>query len=187
MPENTSQIIASILLGSLPAFISNSALRYAALAIIACLAVIYTIYVKHPSTQLRQLLQHTSQLQQVITTTKELTRGARQKIPRDHLSLTAEWARLLAVEQSASRIKCRVWETEHLTWNKYRLLANDIAECSGRIKSIRAAVQCTVEVEHQRKLAENINETEFILACARSLTGNWPSFVHKHLSFGSCI
>ncbi|KAJ7133497.1 hypothetical protein C8R44DRAFT_977632 [Mycena epipterygia] len=175
MSDNTSQLVASILLGSLPALIPDNALRYLALAIVVCLTVICAVYIKHPSTQLRQL-------QDAIATTKELTRSARQKCARDHLSLTAEWARLLVVEQCASMIQCRVWGTGRFTWKKYRLLSNDIAKCSGKIKTIRAAVQNTVEAEHQRKLAEDINETESILASVRSPTGRCaPLFCGKCL------
>ncbi|KAJ7133499.1 hypothetical protein C8R44DRAFT_870880 [Mycena epipterygia] len=163
MQDNTSQMIASILLGSLPALIPNSALRYLALATLLCLTVIYAIYIKHPSTQLYQL-------QEAIATTKEITRSARVQYPRNHLSLTAEWARLLAVEQRASMIQCRLWETDYLPWNKYRPLSNDIADCSAQIKSICIGVQNMVEAEHQRKLAEDINETESILASIRSPT-----------------
>ncbi|KAJ7133500.1 hypothetical protein C8R44DRAFT_870881 [Mycena epipterygia] len=165
MPENTSQLLVSILLGCLPGLMPNNALRYSTLATIVCLAAMSAIYLKHPATQLRQL-------QETITTTKEITRSARLKCPRDHLSLTVEWARLLAVERRTSIIQRRVWETEKLTWNKYRLICTDIADCSGQIKSIRAAVQNTVEAEHQRKLAEDINETESILASLRS-TGKY--------------
>ncbi|KAJ7133501.1 hypothetical protein C8R44DRAFT_730640 [Mycena epipterygia] len=163
MPDNTSQIIASILLGSLPAFIPNNTLRYSALAIIACLTVIYTIYLKHPSTQLRQL-------QEAIATTKEMVGSAKLQCPRDHLSLMVEWARLLVVEQSASMIQCHIWGTGNFTWTKYRLLSNNIGECFTQIKSIRNAVQHVMEAEHQRKLAEDINETESILASVRYIT-----------------
>ncbi|KAJ7115168.1 hypothetical protein C8R44DRAFT_855270 [Mycena epipterygia] len=114
-------------------------------------------------TQLRQL-------QEAVATIQEVTRSARLQCPRDHLSLTAEWGRLLAVQHSAPMIQCRVWETGPFTWKKYRLISNDIAECSEKIKTIHAAVQNIVEAEHQRKLAEDINETESILASVRSAT-----------------
>ncbi|KAJ7096127.1 hypothetical protein C8R44DRAFT_889845 [Mycena epipterygia] len=159
--DSTSQLLASFLLGCLPGLIPNSALRYLVVTTLASLAAIYAIYLKHPSTQLRQL-------QEAIATTKEVTRSARLQCPRDHLNLTAEWARLLAVQQSASIIQCRVWETGRFTWKKYRLLSNDIAECSGKTKTIRAAVQNVIEAEHQRKLAGDIDETESILASVRS-------------------
>ncbi|KAJ7133498.1 hypothetical protein C8R44DRAFT_900005 [Mycena epipterygia] len=58
----------------------------------------------------------------------------------------------------------RLREMKKLAWNQYRLLSNDIAKCSGKIKRIQAAVQNTVETEHQHKLAEDLKDTESILA-----------------------
>ncbi|KAJ7115160.1 hypothetical protein C8R44DRAFT_794144, partial [Mycena epipterygia] len=162
--RHNAKLLASFLLGCLPGLIPNSALRYLVVTILASLAAIYAIYLKYPSTKLRQL-------QEAIATTKEVTRSAQLQCLRDHLSLTAEWAQLLAVQQSALMIQCRVWETGCFSWKKYRLISNDIAECSRKIKTIRAAVQNMVEAEHQRKLAEDINETESILASVRSATG----------------
>ncbi|KAJ7133513.1 hypothetical protein C8R44DRAFT_730650 [Mycena epipterygia] len=84
------------------------------------------------------------------------------------------------VSQRGSTIQLRLWETENFTWNKYRLLSNDIAECFEKIKNIRATVQLIAEAERQRKLTMDIMETEFILA-ARSPTGKYGHLPLIHI------
>ncbi|KAJ7133579.1 hypothetical protein C8R44DRAFT_977682 [Mycena epipterygia] len=57
-------------------------------------------------------------------------------------------------------IQCRMMlEVDTLTWKKYRVLSRDIAECAKTIKNIGT----TIQVENQRKLTEDINQTETIL------------------------
>ncbi|KAJ7858175.1 hypothetical protein B0H13DRAFT_2356689 [Mycena leptocephala] len=44
------------------------------------------------------------------------------------------------------------------------MLSNDIAGCAKRVRNICTAVLLIMEAEHQRKLAADIKETQFILA-----------------------
>jgi hypothetical protein len=85
--QDTSQLIASIILGSL-SLISDPTLRYTALGMTALLALIYIIYLKHPATQLRQL-------QDTIEKMEDLIQQAKLNCRRDHLSLAALGVRLL--------------------------------------------------------------------------------------------
>ncbi|KAJ7690341.1 hypothetical protein B0H17DRAFT_1201691 [Mycena rosella] len=152
----TTQIVASALLGSL-ALIPDNTLRYTTLGITVCLGVVYFVSLKRPSTQLGCLNEH-------IQETDETIRSAKSLCPREHLSLAEEGVRLLEATRSASMITCRMLETKRFTWKKYRLFSRDVAECAKNVKSIRTAVQLIVEAERQRKLAEDINETEGMLA-----------------------
>ncbi|KAJ6583862.1 hypothetical protein DFH09DRAFT_1075489 [Mycena vulgaris] len=162
MQDSTSQLTASILLGSL-SLIPNTALRYTALGLATCLGVLYAVYLKHPSTQLRQL-------ETMLATTEELIRGAKAQCPRDQLSLAEEWIRFLEVKHSASVIKYNILDTPRLTWTKYRLLSKDMTEHIIHVKSIHTAVQLTIEAERQRNLTAEIDDAEFIL-CSSGYRG----------------
>ncbi|KAJ6583871.1 hypothetical protein DFH09DRAFT_1433782 [Mycena vulgaris] len=155
MQDSTSQLTASILLGSL-SLIPNTALRYTALGLATCLGILYAVYLKHPSTQL-------CQLEKMLATTEELIRGAKTQCPRDQLSLAEEWVRFLEVKQSTSVIKYNILATPRFTWTQYRLLSRDMAEHIAHVKSIHTAVQLTIEAERQRKLTAEIDDAEFVL------------------------
>ncbi|KAJ6583876.1 hypothetical protein DFH09DRAFT_263136 [Mycena vulgaris] len=160
--QDTSQLTVSILLGSL-SLIPNTALRYTALGLSTTLGVAYGVYLKHPSTQLRQLVK-------MLETTEELIWSGKAQCPRDQLSLAEEWIRFLEIKHFASIIKCRLLEvppgfprSARLTWTKYRLLSIEIVERIAHVNSIHTAVQLTIETERQRKLAAEINDAEFLL------------------------
>ncbi|KAJ7133572.1 hypothetical protein C8R44DRAFT_730703 [Mycena epipterygia] len=155
-----SQLQSSILLGSL-SLIPNHALRYTLLLIATCLALLYVIHLKRPSTQL-------SELEDVLDKTEKIIRGAKSCCPRDILRLAGEGVRLLEVKRSASMMQCCILEADTLTWNKYRVFSRDIAECAKTLKNIRTTVQLIVEAERQRKFTEDINQTESILTSVRS-------------------
>ncbi|KAJ7490505.1 hypothetical protein FB451DRAFT_1389290 [Mycena latifolia] len=180
--QDRAQLVVSILLAFL-ALIPDNTLRYVALGITVCLAVIYVISIKRPSTLLRQL-------KETIEATDEIIRRAKLQCPLDHLSLLEAGVRLLEVRRSASMITCRILETERLTWAKYRLFSRDIAQCIRSVKAIRTCAsscpcsvhdvklfhQLTVEAEWQRKFAEDINETEGMLATIRGYSTFWTGF-----------
>ncbi|KAJ7490576.1 hypothetical protein FB451DRAFT_622273 [Mycena latifolia] len=163
--EDKTQLVVSILLAFL-ALIPDNTLRYVALGITVCLAVIYVISIKRPSTLLHQL-------KETIEATDEIIRRAKSQCPRDHLSLAQEGVRLLQIKRSASMITCRILETERLTWGKYWLFSRDIAQCIRSVKAIRTSVQLIIEAECQRKLAEDISETEGMLATIRGYSTFW--------------
>ncbi|KAJ7490633.1 hypothetical protein FB451DRAFT_1361437 [Mycena latifolia] len=150
-----SQLTATIILGSL-SLIPNNILRYTALGLTACMGAIYFIYLKHPSTQLRQL-------EEILQGTDALIRRAKSQCPRDQISLAEVALRFLQITHSTSLIKSRLLETPRLTWKYYRQLSKDIAEHTTRLRTIRVVVQLIVEAERQRKLAEEIGEAKFIL------------------------
>ncbi|KAJ6583875.1 hypothetical protein DFH09DRAFT_1308598 [Mycena vulgaris] len=105
-----AQFILSTLLG-LSALIPDNVFRYTALGITACLSLTYMIYLRNPSTQLRQL-------QHMIEKAEALTQGAKLQCPRDQLSPAEEGVRILEVSRSASKIQCRIWETQGLKVNR---------------------------------------------------------------------
>ncbi|KAJ7133596.1 hypothetical protein C8R44DRAFT_730723 [Mycena epipterygia] len=161
--NHVSQLQSSILLATL-SLIPNDALRYTLLLVTACLTLLYVIQFKRPSSQLRQL-------ENTVKQTEEIIGDAKLYCPRDLLSLAEEGVRLLKVKRSASMIQCRMLEVDTLTWKKYRVLSRDIADCSNSIKKIQIAVQLILEAERQHKFTQGINETEPILAGARSPAG----------------
>ncbi|KAJ7830198.1 hypothetical protein B0H13DRAFT_1916044 [Mycena leptocephala] len=68
-------------------------------------------------------------------------------------------------EHERLAIKCRILNSEEtIQLEKFRMLSNDIAGCAKRVRNIRTAVLLILEAEHQRKLAADIKETQFILA-----------------------
>ncbi|KAJ7490614.1 hypothetical protein FB451DRAFT_1220514 [Mycena latifolia] len=161
MDHKTSQaqLIVSTLLG-ISALIPSAPLRYAALGITICLALIYAIYLKHLSTKLRQL-------QIIIGTIEATIRSAKVQCPRDQITLTEEWVRLMEVERVVSKILCHVLEMERMAWRNYLIFSRHIAECNARVKVICTTVRLVVEAERQRKLAEEITDAQFMLATVR--------------------
>ncbi|KAJ7441437.1 hypothetical protein FB451DRAFT_1441351 [Mycena latifolia] len=157
-----SQLQSSILLGAL-SLIPHNALRYTLLVIAVCLALLYAVHLKRPSTQL-------SQLEVIVQKTDKVIRDAKLHCARDFANLLEKWAELLKIKRSASEIQSRILETNTLTWTEYRLLSGDISDCAKSVKEIRTAVQLIVEAERQRKYTEDINETEAILAAVRAPT-----------------
>ncbi|KAJ7690329.1 hypothetical protein B0H17DRAFT_1134362 [Mycena rosella] len=141
-----SQLQSSLFLGSL-SLIPNDVLRYTALAIAVCLALIHSIHLKRPSTQL-------GQLEQLIQKTEGIIRDAKSQCARDLFNLAEEG--------------CRLLETETLTWKKYRTLSHDISGCTKNLKKIQTAVQLIVEAERQRKYTDDINQMEILLTSVRS-------------------
>ncbi|KAJ7490635.1 hypothetical protein FB451DRAFT_1552279 [Mycena latifolia] len=121
--------------------------------------VIYSIYLKHPSTQLRQL-------EEMLQGTDTLIRRAKSQCPRDQISLAGETLQLLQVTQATSSIMSRFLQMPQLTWKTYRQFSSDIAELTNRVKKIHEAL--ILEAERQRKLGVEISETQFILC---TLTG----------------
>ncbi|KAJ7133567.1 hypothetical protein C8R44DRAFT_900200 [Mycena epipterygia] len=157
-----SQLQSSILLGAL-SLIPNHALRYTLLLITACLALLYVIHLKRPSTPL-------SQLEDMVKKVEEIIRDAKLYCPRDILSLANEGIRLLQYFISTIRfilIAYRCDRVDTLTWKKYCVFSRDIAECAKSVKKIRIAVQLVVEAEYRRKFTEDINQTEAILTSVR--------------------
>ncbi|KAJ7490504.1 hypothetical protein FB451DRAFT_621190 [Mycena latifolia] len=155
-----SQLQSSILLGAL-SLIPNDTLRYTFLVIIICIALLYIVHLKRPSTQL-------SQLDNIVQTTEAIICEAKLHCARDLVNLLVAGVWLLKVKRSASNIRSRMLETNTLTWKTYRLLSRDISDCVKKAKKIQNTVQLIVEAERQRKYTDDINETEIILASARS-------------------
>ncbi|KAJ7490636.1 hypothetical protein FB451DRAFT_622716 [Mycena latifolia] len=155
MQDNHYQLTATIIVGSL-SLIPNNPVRYTALGITACLEVIYAIYFKHPSTLLHKL-------EEGIDGTGTLIRRAKSQCPRDQISLAGETLQLLQATQATSSIKSRLLDTQRLTWKTYRQFSKDITELTNHVKRIHGAVELIVEAEHQRNLAVEISEAQFIL------------------------
>jgi hypothetical protein len=85
--ELVSQLVSSILFGSL-SLIPNDTLRYTLLAIAICMALLSSMHLKRPSTQL-------SQLEALANRTEDLIQDAKLTCARDLLSLTQQGVRLL--------------------------------------------------------------------------------------------
>ncbi|KAJ7490470.1 hypothetical protein FB451DRAFT_1389257 [Mycena latifolia] len=143
--------------------------------IAACIALLYVIHLKRPSTQLNQL-------EDTIQQTEGNVRDAKLHCPRDLLSLTEGGLRLLEVKRSTSIIRCRMLETLTLTWKQYRILSRDISNCAKDLEKIRTAVQLVVEAERQRKYTDDINETQAMLTTLRppGTLGYQHNITHAH-------
>jgi hypothetical protein len=109
--QDTVHLIASIILGCL-SLIPNAGLRYAALGIASVLALIYAIYLKHPTMQLRQL-------QHKIGNTEDLVRRAKVLCPRDHLNLAGLGVQLLEYAFAVLFVPTLKGITESTTRHRY--------------------------------------------------------------------
>ncbi|KAJ6585449.1 hypothetical protein B0H19DRAFT_421583 [Mycena capillaripes] len=155
------QLISTVLLGSL-SLIPSDILRYTALASAIALALVYNLR-PNPATCL-------DQLEESIRKTEDIFERAKSNCacPRDQFSLTQEWVRLLEVKRSTSKMHCRILESERLTWRQYWHLNQRVTQCANSVATICTAIQLVVEYELQRKLTEDINETQSILMNSRS-------------------
>ncbi|KAJ7143609.1 hypothetical protein C8R43DRAFT_1014766 [Mycena crocata] len=148
--QSSIQVLLEIL-----SLIPHHAIRYTALGLVVFVSIIYVVYVKHPTTQLRQL---DAAIEKTLKTI-EKAKG----YCRDRSSLLEESVKLMAIERSASKIHSRMLKCD-LTWNKYRHFSKDIAEHAEKVAQIGTSVQLTIEAEHQRRCTQEINETMAILA-----------------------
>ncbi|KAF8130944.1 hypothetical protein K438DRAFT_1999080 [Mycena galopus ATCC 62051] len=162
MQNPASELLPSLLL-TVVAAIPNHAIRYIALTSLLALAILCLIH-------LRSLSMQICQLRVLADQTEEYTRRAMVQNPRCYLSLTEQMGHLLESAAMASPMKCRILNsgTEWCGWNKYWSLTSDIRECMEGVKKIRTAVQLILEAEHQRKLADDILEIQFILTASNT-------------------
>ncbi|KAJ7606577.1 hypothetical protein DFH06DRAFT_1347958 [Mycena polygramma] len=156
-----TQLISSILLGSL-SLIPNNTLRYAALGSAIAFALLYHLRL-WPTAFLHQLAQSIKQTEEVFDLANSNCAS-----PRDRFSLAAEWVRLLELKRSVSEMQCRLWAEGNTSWTQHWHLSRRVAQCINSVDKIRTAVQLVLEAELQRKIAENITETQYILANAQS-------------------
>ncbi|KAF8215129.1 hypothetical protein K438DRAFT_1749213 [Mycena galopus ATCC 62051] len=153
--DPSSHLPTSLLL-ALVAAIPNHAIRYFALTAIICFGVLCTIRLKSPTAQLHHLAT-------MIDATDELLRRAMAQCPRE-------------ANKMASLVKCRILTSARgwLSWTNYRGLSNSIAECVKYVKNIHTAVELTMEAENQRKIEDDINEMQFILAASSTQNTSYP-------------
>ncbi|KAF8140840.1 hypothetical protein K438DRAFT_1995579 [Mycena galopus ATCC 62051] len=154
------------------AAIPNHTLRYTALCFFIAVAVLCSIHLRSPTTQIRLLAV-------LIDQTEEPNEPPPRVRPESLISFTTitEWS--TRSTKTASSLKCRILNspTERFSWNKYWLLSGDIGECRKGVKKIRTAVQLILEAEHQCKLTDDILEIQFILTA--SDTGSRWEVLHN--------
>ncbi|KAJ6497271.1 hypothetical protein C8R45DRAFT_1128823 [Mycena sanguinolenta] len=160
MQNLTPDLLPSLLL-ALVAAIPNHALRYTALGSLLAVTILCTVHFSSFSTQMHQLAAS-------IDETEEYIRREMVRYPRCHGSLTLQMRHLLEVAKTASSIKCRILnsETERFNWKRYLLRSKEIQECAKDVKNIDTVVQLVLEAEYQRRLADDIMETQFLLTAA---------------------
>ncbi|KAJ7490460.1 hypothetical protein FB451DRAFT_620914 [Mycena latifolia] len=162
--RTTPQLNLSLLLGFL-SLIPNNSIRYAVLGLVVVVTMICTLNLKRPSTQLHVL-------ETTIEATEDLISVAEVQGMGHRLAFAEERLRLLEIKRSASVIHCRILETHCLTCTKYRRLSKDIAACASAVKCLRIAVELIVQLEHQRKYTQEINDARSILTAVLSRDGN---------------
>ncbi|KAF8142176.1 hypothetical protein K438DRAFT_1878571 [Mycena galopus ATCC 62051] len=164
MQNPASELFPSLILAVVAA-IPNHTLRYTALGSLLALTILCFIHLRSLSTQI-------CQLRVLVDQTEECIRRAMAQNPRGYLSLTEQMGYLLESAAMASSIKCRILNSgtagEWFGWNKYWSLSSDIGECTKDVKKIRTAVKLILEAEHQRKLADDILEIQFIITASNT-------------------
>ncbi|KAJ6497269.1 hypothetical protein C8R45DRAFT_1093666 [Mycena sanguinolenta] len=160
MQSLATDLLPSLLL-ALVAAIPNHALRYTALGFLLAVTILCTVHLSSLSTQMHKLAAS-------IDETEEYIRRGLVHYTRCYGGLTLQMRRLLQVAKTASSIKCHILNsaTERFSWNGYRLRSSEIQECRKDIKDIHTAVELILEAEHQRRLADDILETQFLLTAA---------------------
>ncbi|KAJ6477055.1 hypothetical protein C8R45DRAFT_1158334 [Mycena sanguinolenta] len=139
MRNLTSEALPSLLL-ALVAAIPNHALRYTALVSLFAVTIFCTFRLSPLSAQMHKLTTSINQ-------TEEYIRREMVHYPRCRGSLTLQMLSLL-------------------DWKGYRLRSSEIQECHKDIKDIHTTVELILEAEHQRRLADDILETQFLLTAA---------------------
>ncbi|KAJ6585443.1 hypothetical protein B0H19DRAFT_1059671 [Mycena capillaripes] len=96
---------------------------------------------------------------------------------------------LYRIKQSASRTQCRVLKAGKLSWKQSWHFNKCVAECKNTVNNICTAVQLVLEAELQRKLAEDIVDTQSSLAnaaaaCAGTVFSlSMPGSAHKSAQY----
>ncbi|KAJ7490626.1 hypothetical protein FB451DRAFT_1165976 [Mycena latifolia] len=80
--------------------------------------------------------------------------------------------KLRHLQKTIETLEATIPKTSGMTWGEYLLFARDIAECTTQAKAIRTTVRFIVEAERQRKLTEEIGETQLILGTGMSIHFN---------------
>ncbi|KAJ7609504.1 hypothetical protein FB45DRAFT_1038936 [Roridomyces roridus] len=134
--------LASILLGAL-ALIPHHMLRYTLVAITIIFLTVLVTHFQRPSNQLLALRESIRHAEETIHEVQPLCTREVQ------VGLAELGVRLLEVRQAALIWKCRLLETDRLTWRKYWLMRRRIQACVLDVKNIRTAIQVLLESEHE--------------------------------------
>ncbi|KAJ6535844.1 hypothetical protein DFH09DRAFT_1091620 [Mycena vulgaris] len=122
--------------------------RYIGLRVAAVSGVIYTAYYRHPSMRI-------GRLDNMLSATTDILARAKSHCIRDRSNLADNERRLL-------RIQSRLLEARDAPWKLYFQTIREIwltlNKCERQVREIRTSTLLTIEAEHQRKLAEHINE-----------------------------
>ncbi|KAJ7028456.1 hypothetical protein C8F04DRAFT_1188636 [Mycena alexandri] len=168
MQNLPSHLILSATL-SFVAAIPNHAVRYTALGLTAACTLLYNFRIRSPGKNLRRL-------QQSIDRTDIRIRYAKAHCPRYHFALAEQTLRLLQIHHSVSAIYCHIlaFKSQRFSWTQYRVILNDIAACIKRVESISNVVEHIIEAEHQRQLADDIQEIHAVLTTAPPAAQTYP-------------
>ncbi|KAJ6531384.1 hypothetical protein DFH09DRAFT_1326541 [Mycena vulgaris] len=146
--------------------------RYVGLGAAAVSGMIYAAHYHHPSTRL-------GRLNNMVATTTEIIIRARSECLRDHVTLVEEEHRLLRAKLCASKIQSRLLEARDAPWKLYfqtiRAIWLSLDKCECKVRGIRTSTLA----EHQRKLAEHINESREIVNAVglREIDDTPPSLI----------
>ncbi|KAJ7643712.1 hypothetical protein FB45DRAFT_1020532 [Roridomyces roridus] len=165
-PCDGAHPLNSLLLAGI-SLIPNNTLRYILLAFFACSTLLHTIHLQRPSVQLARAENQVQQTEEIIQHARSFCAAT------DFVYLGEQAVRLLGVKRTLSIVKCCLLEAESsfLTWKRYRLLSKDIAACAIEMSKIRDTVELLVESERQRRLTEDINNTETVLYSLQAASG----------------
>ncbi|KAJ7474790.1 hypothetical protein FB451DRAFT_1174217 [Mycena latifolia] len=134
---------------------------------LACASLmIYAAHRIRPSTRL-------SRLNDALADATEILARAKSECLRDLLDLTdieaclLQYAKQFGVKLSASKIQMSLLKARDASWETYlhkiRAISHSLDRCERQVRELRTSTLLIIEAEHQRKLAEHINESREIL------------------------
>ncbi|KAJ7660644.1 hypothetical protein B0H17DRAFT_1094924 [Mycena rosella] len=167
---------SSVLILALSA-VPSTIVLYTILTLVCASFVIYAAHHELPSTRLLRL-------DNLITAVKDILARAKSDCLRDHLVIAyeeedlircAEYRELhgqvrfinspfmLRVKLSMSNIQTGLLEVHDAPWkifiHKMWTIWHDLGKCEHKVRGIQTSMLLILEAEHQRKLAEDLNES----------------------------
>ncbi|KAJ7474846.1 hypothetical protein FB451DRAFT_1246801 [Mycena latifolia] len=160
--------------------IPSSIFFYVIPALVCTSLVIYAAHRIWPSTRLERL-------NNALTTTTDILARAKSECLRDQLDLVDGEGRLLQAKLSASKIQTSLLEARDASWEGYlhkiRAISHNLDRCERQVRELQTSTLLIIEAEHQRKLAEHINESRDImntvLRSPKGLIKSAGSFEHN--------
>ncbi|KAF8206046.1 hypothetical protein K438DRAFT_1963821 [Mycena galopus ATCC 62051] len=171
---DTSNTLPSAALSS-AIFLIPSIFPYLSLGLVSASFIVYTLHYYCPSARL-------SRLKDTITIAEQTLNHAKVNCKRDYLALAAVETRFLRTKLTTSRLHERLLDVRDIPgWKDYvqTMIAVSLSLSTLRreLREVHRSLLFLIEAACQRKLTQDINESQEIIDGALHLQNSWRSRV----------